>query len=244
MTSKKQPKGPSEVRINKYLADNGYATRKEADVLIERGLVTVNGEPAKIGMRIRENDEVEVRSARRKRYVYIAVNKPRGLTTLKTEKDERDTLSLLPSDIKRMKLFPVGRLDKASEGLILLTNDGRLTDRLLHPDREHEKTYRVTTKKPLRESFKHYMEAGVDIEGYVTRPAKVRILGEKKFEITITEGKKHQIRRMVVAMHNEVASLCRTSIMNIKLGTLVSGGYRPIEGKELAVLLETLGLPH
>ncbi len=239
-TSKKNSK--DGVRINKYLADQGLSTRKEADELIARGKVTVNGRPAVLGMKVQPSDTVEVRGTKNRRYVYLAVHKPKNLVTLASEKGEKDVLSLLPSDLKRMKLFPIGRLDKASSGLLIVTNDARLTDRLLHPDREHEKTYVVTTKKPLRESFKHYMEEGVNIEGYVTKPAKVRIMGEKKFQITLTEGKKHQIRRMVVAMHNEVNDLSRTGIMNIKIGGLPSGGFRTIEGKELATLLTSLGL--
>ncbi|MGE5540689.1 MAG: pseudouridine synthase, partial [Bacillota bacterium] len=157
-------------------------------------------------------------------------------------KGEKDTLSMLPSDLKRLRLFPIGRLDKSSSGLILLTNDGRITDRLLNPDREHEKTYDVTTKLPLRPSFAEHMEQGVNIEGYMTRPTTVEVLSENKFRITLTEGKKHQIRRMVVAMHNEVRDLRRISIMNIKLGKLPIGEYRRLEGKELATFLASLGL--
>ncbi len=136
----------------------------------------------------------------------------------------------------------MGRLDKASDGLIILTNDGRITDRLLNPAHAHEKTYDVTTKAPLRASFKDKMEGGVDIEGYTTKPAKVEMLGENRFRVTLTEGKSHQVRRMVVALFNEVASLKRTRIMNITLGTLKAGGYRPIEGEELREFLTGLGL--
>lgn len=239
MTSKDAKDG---VRINKYLADKGYATRRAADELIAKGAVLVNGAPAEIGMKIYVGDEVEVTARTRKRFVYFAVNKPVGVVTLAQEKGEKDVLTIFPNDLRRLGIFPIGRLDKASSGLLIVTNDARLTDRLLNPEREHEKTYVVTTKQPLRASFKEYMERGVNIEGYETLPAKVRVLGEKKLEITLTEGKKHQIRRMVVAMHNEVVTLTRTSIMNIKMSTLPLGSYRPIEGNELKTLLVQLDL--
>ena len=230
------------MRINKFLAHKGHATRRDADALIEKGLVTINGVRAKLGDKVQETDTVEVKSRALRTYVYLAMNKPKGTITLAETKGEEDVLSHLPSDLKRLHLFPLGRLDKESTGLLLLTNDGRVTDRLLNPDHEHIKTYDVTTKLPLRPSFAEYMEKGVDIEGYVTRPATVEILGESKFRITITEGKKHQIRRMVVAMHNEVKDLKRVGIMNIKLGTLAQGAYRRIDGKELATFLASLGL--
>lgn len=229
------------MRINKYLAVKGYATRKDADLLITKNHVFVNGERAQVGMSIKETDVVEVKTPR-KSYVYLAVHKPIGLSTLANEKGEKDILSLFPSDLKRLRLFPLGRLDKASSGLIIVTNDARVTDRLLNPKYDHEKTYVVTTKEPLRASFKEYMEKGVDIEGYVTKPTSVHIQGEKQFEITLKEGKRHQIRRMVVAMHNEVTSLKRTSIMNITLGKLSSGAYRRLDDKELGIFLTSLGL--
>ena len=229
------------VRINKYLADQGHATRKEADTLIQKGLVTVNGKRAELGMRVSASDVVSVRGTG-KAFVYLAFHKPKDVVTLAQTKGEKDVLFFLPPDLRRLKLFPVGRLDKASSGLLIVTNDGRVTDRLLNPQRSHEKTYVVTTKKPLRESFKQYMEKGVDIEGYQTLPARIRILGEKKFQITLTEGKRHQIRRMVVAMHNEVAELTRASIMNVDLARLPAGGYRPIQGEELETFLSKLGL--
>lgn len=230
------------MRINKFLAHKGHATRREADALIERGLVSVNGKRAALGDKVNEKDEVEVASRSPRQYMYLAFHKPKGLVTLSETKDEKDVLSLLPSDLKRLRLFPLGRLDKESSGLMLLTNDGRVTDRLLNPDRAHEKVYDVTTKLPLRPSFAEHMQQGVDIEGYVTKPAAVEVLTENKFRITLTEGKKHQIRRMVVAMHNEVRDLRRISIMNIKLGNLPVGGYRRLDGKELSEFLASIGL--
>jgi 23S rRNA pseudouridine2604 synthase len=227
------------MRINKYLADQGYATRRGADELIERGKVFVNGKRAKLGQEIGESDVVTVRNATDgKRYTYIAFHKPRTVITHSPSKGELDVRKA--SGYK--DLFPVGRLDKDSSGLLILTDDGRITDRLLSPNRAHDKEYRVRVKQKLRASFKENMERGVSIEGYMTRPAKVRILGEKSFAITLTEGKKHQIRRMVAAMHNEVSDLVRVRILNVRLDKLPSGATRPIEGEELELFLEKLGL--
>lgn len=231
------------MRINKYLALHNYATRRGADDLIQKGLVFINGKKAALGDQVAETDTVEVRGQKRKKaYRYVAYNKPKGVITHSPQGDEVDIASSIKSIPELEGLFPVGRLDKASSGLILLTDDGRVTDRLLSPNKEHEKEYKVRTTQRLRDSFRKHMEAGVDIEGYRTKPAKVRIAGETLFYITITEGKKHQIRRMVVAMHNEVKDLMRTRILNIKLGTLKPGEFRAVEGEELAQFLEHIGL--
>lgn len=230
------------MRINQYVASKGYATRRGADELIEKGQVLVNGKRAKVGDKVNESDVVEVRFRVPKAHVYLAYHKPAGMDTHKEGTGTTDVISTLPADLKRMKLFPVGRLDKPSRGLILLTNDGRITDRLLNPKYEHEKVYEVTTKKPLRENAKEKLERGVNIEGYVTKPAQVSILGENRFRIALTEGKTHQVRRMAVALFNEVADLKRIGVMNVKLGALKPGTYRRIEGEELRVLLSSLGL--
>lgn len=241
-----QPKATGDeypMRINKYLAMKGIATRRDADLLVEKKKVFINGTIAMVGDKVRELDTVEIRGqGRPKAYIYLAFNKPAGMDTHREATGEKNVLDSLPADLKRLSLFPVGRLDKASHGLILLTNDGRVTDRLLNPKYAHEKTYEVHTKQPLRTSFKEKMEAGVDIEGYVTKPAKVEILDDKRFRITLTEGKTHQVRRMVVALFNEVSELKRTSIMNIKMGPMKMGGYRVLEGKELSIFLAALGL--
>lgn len=231
------------VRINRYLAQKGYATRRGADELIQKRKVFINGRIAELGDQVQESDLVEVRAGKKPaQYIYVAYNKPRGIITHSPAPHERDIRQSLDEFAKEHNLFPVGRLDKDSSGLIILTNDGRITDRLLNPDAEHDKEYVVKTKFPLRDSFRKHMEAGVDIEGYMTKPARVKILGDQSFAITIREGKKHQIRRMVVALHNEVVELRRDRILNIKLGTLHIGAYRVLEGEELATFLESLGL--
>jgi 23S rRNA pseudouridine2604 synthase len=137
-------------------------------------------------------------------------------------------------------LFPLGRLDKASHGLLILTNDGRITDQLLNPKYIHEKEYLVRTSNKLRSNFKVKMEAGVNIEGYQTKPCKVKILNDFEFRVILTEGKKHQIRRMCANLFQEIADLKRERIMNIKLGNLKLGGVREINGEELKTFLNSL----
>jgi pseudouridine synthase len=145
-----------------------------------------------------------------------------------------------PSELR--DIFPLGRIDKDSRGLILLTNDGRVTKRLLSPESEHEKEYVVKTAQPLRNGFKAAIERGVDIGGYTTLPCKINLMGEKEFSIKLTEGKRHQIRRMVVALHNDVVDLRRVRVANIQLGRLREGDWRHIEDEELHDFLGSLGL--
>lgn len=238
------PKEPSlfPMRINKFLAHQGYATRTEADTLIEKGLVLVNGKKAVLGQRVEKNDVVEVKAKKKKTYRYFAYNKPRGIVSHSAQGEDIDIATLGKQFPVLRGTFPIGRLDKDSHGLILLTDDGRVTDRLLSPSRDHEKEYVVRTQAPLRSSFKEYMERGVQIEDYHTKKCKVRIMGESTFSIILTEGKKHQIRRMVVAMHNQVKDLKRVRVMNITLGKLPEGEFRPIEGDELKDFLASIGL--
>ena len=226
------------MRINKYLAHEGVATRRGADDLVARGKVLINGHVAVVGQKINKGDKVEMRGTNtQKKYLYYAYNKPVGVITHSSQLGEKDIKHSVPLDV-----FPVGRLDKDSSGLIILTNDGRITDRLLNPLFDHDKEYQVRTSEPLREAFKKTMEAGVDIEGYLTKHCTVRKSGPKSFNITLTEGKKHQIRRMVAALHNTVIALERTRILNIRLENLKPGAWRPIEGKELETFLSQVGL--
>ncbi len=169
-------------------------------------------------------------------YIYIAYNKPAGIICT-TEKIEGNIIDAINHS---EKIVPVGRLDKDSHGLIILTNDGRITDKLLNPDGVHEKEYSVMTVNPLRPSFKEHMEKGVDIGDTLTKPCRIRITGEKTFNITLTEGKHHQIRRMCEAMHNDVKHLERVRIMNIRLGNLQANAWRKIEGQELDTFIDSL----
>jgi 23S rRNA pseudouridine2604 synthase len=231
------------MRINKYLARHNHGTRRGVDEIIEKGQVFINGRRAVLGDQVQETDKVDVRrSGKMPTFVYLAYNKPVGLITVGQTKTEQDIVRSLPKEVAQLKVFPIGRLDKESEGLIILTNDARVTDRLLNPKYEHEKTYDVKTKLPFRTNFKEKMEGGINIEGYMTKPARVEIKGEKRALITLTEGKTHQIRRMLVALFNEVTSLKRVSVMNIKLGDLAAGAFRKIEGAELKEFLSSLEL--
>lgn len=228
------------VRINKYLAEEKHSTRRGADELISQGTVFINGRLAKLGEMVNEGDKVEVRyrAGKKKKLIYLAYNKPRGVVTHSAlENEEEITDKVLVKGV-----FPVGRLDKDSSGLIILTNDGRITERLLSPDSYHEKEYVVTVKDKLRANFKQKMEAGVRIGDELTRPCKVEILSDRKFKIILTEGKNRQIRRMCAALFQEVVSLKRIRIMNIGIGSLKENDTRSIEEVELGVFLSSLGL--
>ncbi len=226
------------VRINKYLADQHYCSRREADAFITQGAVFINGRAAVLGDRVSPGDAVEIRVRARKPYRYYAYHKPRGIITHSPQGREEDIAMKIPLK----GVFPVGRLDKDSYGLILLTDDGRIVDRLLNPEHEHEKEYVVTVAKDLRPSFKEHMKKGVDIGGYTTKPCAVEIVGPRSFHVTLTEGKKHQIRRMCAALHNDAIELKRIRIMNVCLADLPSGEWRTIEHAELRRLLASLGL--
>ncbi|MDO8742574.1 MAG: pseudouridine synthase [bacterium] len=239
----KNPEDAYPMRINKYLAKQGISTRRGADELITQGKVLLNKKVAVLGDKVNEGDKVEMRGKQTpKKYVYFAYNKPVGIITHSPQEGEKDIKQSVETAPELRGVFPVGRLDKDSSGLLILTNDGRVTDRLLNPDYDHDKEYRVRTQDPIRDSFKRTMEAGVDIEGYLTKSCTVRKTGPKSFNITLTEGKKHQIRRMVSAMHNTVTDLERTRILNIRLDDLKAGAWRPIEGKELETFLEKIGM--
>jgi 23S rRNA pseudouridine2604 synthase len=226
------------MRINKYLALHNYSTRLGGDVLVKNKQVKINDKLAVLGSKVNQDDVVEVLNFKNpKTYRYYVYNKPVGVITHSPQNGEKD----IKDSISLRDVAPIGRLDKNSRGLIILTNDGRITNRLLSPEFSHEKEYIVTTSEKLRPSFKQYMEAGVDIGGYITKKCKVTMLGDFKFKIILTEGKKHQIRRMCDALHNKVKTLERIRIMNIKLGTLASGKHRPIEGDELKTFMKDLG---
>lgn len=238
------------MRVNKYLAEEKHSTRRGADELISQGNVYINGEVAKLGQMVEKGDHVEVRyraGKQKKKYIYLAYHKPRGVVTHSADEGDED----IKDRMGDKDVFPVGRLDKDSSGLIILTNDGRITERLLSPEYYHEKEYIVTTKEKLRNNFEEKMEAGVQIDADKTRPCVVEILennppspkapaGQGKFSIVLTEGKKHQIRRMCTALFQSVDTLKRVRIMNITLGGLKEDAYRNIEGEELATLLKAL----
>jgi 23S rRNA pseudouridine2604 synthase len=236
------------IRLNKYLALKNIATRRGADKLIEDRKVFINGKVAVLGSQVKESDKVEVKGQKEVPYLYYAYNKPIGVITHSPGEDEVDIKESVKKQNQKLEkkaripegVFPVGRLDKASHGLLILTNDGRITDKLLNPKYVHEKEYVVRTSNKLRNNFKEKMEAGVNIEGYKTKKCKVEIVNENTFRVTLTEGKKHQIRRMCSALFQEVADLRRIRVMNIKLDRLPSNSSRVIKGKELEVFLEQI----
>ncbi len=238
---KQAPKYP--IRINRYLALNNYATRRGADELIEKGLVTINGIIAKLGDKINENDVVKVDAAVEKeieKRTYLAYHKPVGIITSLPQNGEESIADVL--DFPR-PVFPIGRLDKDSHGLIILTDDGRITDKLLNPEHEHEKEYIVEVHKEITPHFIEKMATGVTLDdGYVTKPAEVRKMTKRKFKIILTEGKKRQIRRMCQALGYEVIDLCRVRIMGIHLNELHEGEFRKLKGRVLEEFLESLGM--
>lgn len=226
------------IRINKYLALQGHSTRRGADALIENGKVYINGTRAQLGSQVQKDDRVEVRNAPAKKYIYIAYNKPVGVITHSPQKGERDVVTA----IGLKNVFPVGRLDKASSGLLIVTNDGRVTDRLLNPNAAHEKEYEVVVREKIPPFAQKVWGRGVDIGGYTTKPAAVRVVTDHKFRITLTEGKKHQVRRMCEALHLTVVSLTRVRINTIKLGTLRPGEHTVLAGRVLEQFLQSIDL--
>lgn len=225
------------MRINKYLAHKKHCTRREADEYVAAGKVMLNGRKAVLGDKVTETDTVEV-LFRPQKHRYYVFNKPRNIVTHSPQEFEQDIRQVVPLT----GIFPIGRLDKDSHGLIILTDDGRITDKLLHPDFNHEKEYEVSVQEELKPDFADLMSSGVLIDGgYTTRPCTVEVLGKRTFTIVLTEGKKHQIRRMAAALGYTTTDLERIRIMNIEIGKLDIGTYRPIVGTELKRFLELLG---
>ena len=226
------------IRLNKYLAEKNIATRRGADLLIAAGKIKINGQIAKLGDKVWEKDVVEIADEiKRKKYSYLAYHKPVGIVTHSPQPGEKEIKNVanLPKDV-----FPIGRLDKDSAGLIILTNDGRLTDRLLNPKLFHEKEYRVTLDKPITNTLLLKIKEGLKTSGFKARPAKIRKIAQEKFEMILTEGKNRQIRRMAAALGFAVRELVRIRVMNIRLGNLAPNQFRPIEGEELKELLQNL----
>jgi len=230
------------IRINRYLALKNICSRREADDLIAEKIVKINDKIAIIGDKVNEGDQVEVNLAvknKLKQYRYFAYNKPCGVVTHTPEKTQREIKDVvdLPRDV-----FPVGRLDKDSHGLIILTNDGRVTDKLLNPKFDHEKEYLVKTNKSITNIFLKIMSNGVQLEDFKTKPCKIKKVIDREFKITLTEGKKHQIRRMCANVGFEVVDLKRARIMNVKLANLGAGKERELLGVELENFLQEIGI--
>ncbi len=225
-------------RINKFLSEIGYCSRRAADRLIKEGKVTINGEIPEIGTKVKEGDQVEVKgqriekSAKQKR-IYLAFNKPVGIVCTTDRKVEPDNVIDFIKYPER--IFPIGRLDKPSEGLIFLTNDGDIVNKILRARNNHEKEYIVSVNRLITKKFIQTMSNGVEILGTITKNCLVEQLGPKKFKIILTQGLNRQIRRMCESLGYKVKSLKRVRIMNIKLN-IPSGKYREFTKEELLEL--------
>ena len=229
-------------RINKYLSELGYCSRRRADRLIDEGKVTINGKIPEIGTKVEDGDQVEVEGQRiekltKQKKIYLAFNKPVGIVCTTDRGVEPDNIIDFIKYHKR--IFPIGRLDKSSEGLIFLTNDGDIVNKILRSRNNHEKEYIVSVNRPINREFIHTMSNGVEILGTKTKNCFVKKLGPKKFKIILTQGLNRQIRRMCDSLGYRVKSLKRVRIMNIKLD-LPIGKYREFTNEELSELNEFL----
>lgn len=226
------------MRLNKYISETGVCSRREADAWIASGRVTINGKRAELGSQVNEGDEVRVDKriigARKQQHVYICLNKPVGITCT-TERHVTGNIVDFVAHTER--IFPIGRLDKDSEGLILLTSDGDIVNVVLRSENNHEKEYIVTVDKPLTDAFLNGMSRGVHILGVRTKPCKIMRVDKFTFRIILTQGLNRQIRRMCEVFGYEVKRLRRIRIMHIKLGKLKTGHWRNLTEKELRNLL-------
>jgi 23S rRNA pseudouridine2604 synthase len=229
------------VRINKFLSESGFCSRREADRLIEQGRVTINGNVPEMGTKIGPDDEVRVNGKliqeKKDEKIYLAFNKPVGIECT-TNLDVRDNIVDYINYPER--IFPIGRLDKASEGLIFMTNDGDIVNKILRARNNHEKEYIVTVNKPITDRFIQRMANGIPILETITKKCKVEQVSKYVFRIVLTQGLNRQIRRMCEYLDYEVTALKRTRIINISLDVPV-GKYRaltPAEIKELNTLIE------
>lgn len=228
-------------RLNKFVADSGYCSRREADRLIAEGRVQVDGRPGALGDRVLPGMRVTVDGqslSGRGEKVYIALNKPAGIVCTTDPREPMNVVDYLDYPIR---IFPVGRLDKDSEGLLLMTSDGEIINRILRAAGGHEKEYEVEIDRPVTKEFVEKMSAGVPILDTVTLPCRVRRTGEKSFNIILVQGLNRQIRRMCEALGCNVVRLRRIRIMNIRLGSMRPGQWRELSEEELSGLMERLG---
>ncbi|MGG4492565.1 23S rRNA pseudouridine(2604) synthase RluF [Brevibacillus reuszeri] len=224
------------MRINKFISETGICSRREADKLVDAGRVTINGMKAELGSTAEPGDDVRIDGkplGTKKKDVYIALNKPVGITCT-TELHIKGNIVDFVNHPER--IFPIGRLDKDSQGLILLTNNGDIVNKILRAENNHEKEYIVTVDKPITANFLHGMANGVRILGTVTKQCKVTKVSDRVFTIILTQGLNRQIRRMCQAFGYQVRQLQRVRIMNISLGNLKIGQWRNLTSKELSDL--------
>ncbi|MBR2697031.1 MAG: pseudouridine synthase [Clostridia bacterium] len=227
-------------RLNKFIADSGYCSRREADRLIGEGRVRVDGRPGALGDRVLPGMSVTVDGhslTGESEKVYLLLNKPRGIVCTA---DPREPMNVVDYIGHPARVFPVGRLDKDSEGLLMLTSDGEIVNRMLRAAGGHEKEYEVTIDRPVTRDFVDKMMAGVPILDTVTLPCRVRKTGERSFNIILVQGLNRQIRRMCEALGANVTHLRRIRIMNLRLGGLKPGEWRDLTPAELDTLMKQL----
>jgi 23S rRNA pseudouridine2604 synthase len=228
----------SSLRLNKAISDTGHCSRREADRLIEANRVTVNGKTATIGMQVIDSDSISVDGIlldRKMNLVYLAFNKPKGITCTTDTQVDGNIIDYINYPLR---VFPVGRLDKDSEGLILLTSDGNIVNKILRAGNSHEKEYIVTTDKKITDDFIMKMSAGVPILDTITKKCFVKKVSDYQFRIILTQGMNRQIRRMCAYLDYQVIKLVRIRIMNIPLKGLLPGKIRKLTEKELTEILD------
>lgn len=228
------------MRINKYLSESGIVSRRGADKWIEEGKVTINGELATVGSKVEDGDTVCVDGkpvTKQQQLVYIALNKPVGITSTTERHIKGNVVDFVNHPLR---IFHIGRLDKDSEGLLLLTNDGDIVNEILRAENQHEKEYIVQVDKPITDTFLKKMSSGVDILDTTTLPCTVEKISSNVFKIILTQGLNRQIRRMCSALGYNVKRLQRIRIMNIQLGNLKVGAWRDLTDKERQTLFTLL----
>lgn len=229
-------------RINKYLSEVGFCSRRKADELIEQGLITVNGEKPTLGTKVSSNDDIKVNGKsvgqNNQKKIYLAFNKPIGIVCTTDTKREKNNIIDFINYPKR--IFPIGRLDKPSEGLILLTNDGDIVNKILRAGNYHEKEYIVNVDKPITDEFVQNMSNGVPVLDTITRKCFVEKINSQTFRIILTQGLNRQIRRMCEYFNYKVVKLKRVRIMNIKLDNIPIGKWRELTNKEIKELEKEL----
>ena len=228
------------IRLNKFLSEAGVCSRREADRLIEAGKVFVDGRRAETGMRVSPAQEIKVGKKvihKGNEMVLLAVNKPAGIVCTEEKKEKHNIIRFLNYPTR---ITYIGRLDKDSEGLLLMTNNGDIINKMMRAGNRHEKEYKVTVNKPVTREFIQKMGQGVPILDTVTRPCKVKAIGKYKFNIVLTQGLNRQIRRMCEYFGYKVTRLERVRVMNIQLGSLKPGEYREVTDDEIRELYELI----
>jgi len=229
------------ISLNKFISETGICSRREADKLIKEGRVTINDRPTRSGNRVKKGDIVKIDNkaiSQKTKPIYIALNKPVGIVSTTDPKEKYNIVKFVNH---KERLFPIGRLDKPSEGLILLTNDGDIVNKILRAGNNHEKEYIVTVNKKITDDFINKMSSGIPILGTITKECKVEKLNNHIFRIVLIQGLNRQIRRMCEYLDYRVTKLKRVRIMNVNLGKLPVGHWRELSKKEVSQIKKMIG---